>query len=187
MALPFQNLYHLRLVAESSAKACFMCKYKSSTSVLITPDKADFFYICPGHLTDKGFASPVGPTPEEKRKEDLEKEVERVKAEWEERQKRKKEREKEGAKEKDKEKEKEKEKEDGKDKDKKDKEDKNETGKKEEEESKMETATPRIFTLQKKIFEIRVNRARQQQQAKRNMERLQNPSMFPSVPKGGPI
>jgi hypothetical protein len=31
------NVWHLRRVADTAAKACFIC-YKPSTSVLITPD-----------------------------------------------------------------------------------------------------------------------------------------------------
>lgn len=64
----------------------------------------DFFPVCQGHLTDRGFASPVVKTPpptpseeeiERKRKEALEKEIELVKKEYEEKLKRKKEKEKE--------------------------------------------------------------------------------------------
>ena len=35
MSLP--NIWHLRKVADSSSKACYIC-YKPTTSVLITPD-----------------------------------------------------------------------------------------------------------------------------------------------------
>ncbi|KAK2680714.1 VPS4-associated protein 1 [Fusarium oxysporum f. sp. vasinfectum] len=38
MATTFPNIYTLRKVAETAAKACDIC-YKSSTSVLITPDQ----------------------------------------------------------------------------------------------------------------------------------------------------
>ncbi|KPA40486.1 hypothetical protein FLAG1_06651 [Fusarium langsethiae] len=38
MSTTFPNLYTHRKVADSAAKACDIC-YKSSTSVLITPDK----------------------------------------------------------------------------------------------------------------------------------------------------
>ncbi|KAI6763939.1 hypothetical protein HG530_007728 [Fusarium avenaceum] len=40
MATTFANLYTHRKVAETAAKACDIC-YKSSTSVLITPDKKE--------------------------------------------------------------------------------------------------------------------------------------------------
>ncbi|KAI6763381.1 hypothetical protein HG531_013278 [Fusarium graminearum] len=40
MSTTFPNLYTHRKVADSAAKACDVC-YKSSTSVLITPDKKD--------------------------------------------------------------------------------------------------------------------------------------------------
>lgn len=32
------NVWHLRKVAETSSKACYIC-YKPTTSVLVTPDK----------------------------------------------------------------------------------------------------------------------------------------------------
>ena len=38
MTTPFPNLYTHRKVADTAAKACDIC-YKSSTSVLITPDQ----------------------------------------------------------------------------------------------------------------------------------------------------
>ncbi|RBQ76387.1 hypothetical protein FVER14953_03237 [Fusarium verticillioides] len=38
MATTFPNIYTLRKVADTAAKACDIC-YKSSTSVLITPDQ----------------------------------------------------------------------------------------------------------------------------------------------------
>ena len=50
----------------------------------------DFFYICPGHLKDKGFCSPdadeAAALEEKKKKEELDKEVEAVKKEYEEKQ-----------------------------------------------------------------------------------------------------
>lgn len=57
---PFPNDYALRLVAESDSKSCVVC-YKPSSSVLISANSADFFYICPNHLQDDSFATPVHP------------------------------------------------------------------------------------------------------------------------------
>lgn len=77
----------------------------------------DFFYICPSHLTDRNFCSPIidAAEVEAKAKRDaMAKEIEKVKKEYEERQARK--AKKSGDKDKDKEKEKEKDK-DGEDKD----------------------------------------------------------------------
>jgi hypothetical protein len=70
----------------------------------------DFFYVCPTHLKDRNFCTPIidHAAIEAKRKKELEEEIERVKKDYEEKQKKKKE----------KEKEKDKEKEDSKDKDK---------------------------------------------------------------------
>jgi len=125
MASPLPNEWHLRTVAESSAKACYVC-YKPTTRVLITPDNKvrgrlelkyklygfshclflqisflevtslcqDFFYVCVGHLSDRGFASPlVDPKVEaEKEREEAKKrEIEKVIKEYEEKQHKKKE------------------------------------------------------------------------------------------------
>ncbi|KAI9671774.1 MAG: hypothetical protein M1831_003302 [Alyxoria varia] len=85
--MSLQNRYHRRLVAESASKPCLVC-YKPSSTVLVTPDNADLFYTCPGHLDDKGFAEPVQEgnscSNEKKVSEDLEKEIEQVKKEYEE-------------------------------------------------------------------------------------------------------
>lgn len=59
-APPFPNEYQLRLVAESNSKSCLVC-YKPTTSVLLAGNSADFFYICPGHLKDESFSTPIHP------------------------------------------------------------------------------------------------------------------------------
>jgi hypothetical protein len=66
----------------------------------------DFFYVCPGHLKDRGFCSPIidEAAVAAKKKKEMEAEVERVKQEFEEKQKKKKEKEKEKEKKKDKDK-----------------------------------------------------------------------------------
>jgi hypothetical protein len=114
MALPFQNVYHLRTVAEASSKSCYVC-HKPSTKVFITPDNKvrvllclclhhnimtmgltnfnvwqDFFYICTSHLSDRGFASPIVDAEAEaakKKKELMDKEIAKIKQEYEEKQK----------------------------------------------------------------------------------------------------
>lgn len=60
MTAPFANDYQLRLVATSDARACATC-FKPSTLVLVNTNKADFFYVCPGHLQDVNYASPKVP------------------------------------------------------------------------------------------------------------------------------
>lgn len=153
----------------------------------------DFFYACPGHLLDRGFATPVGPTVEEL-KADAAREVERVKREWErkEAEKKQKKKDKDGDK-KDKDAKKDKDK-DGADKD---------SAKKDAAEEEPAKEAPTVFTLHKyvaavhvrvygcsqshrKIYDMRVMRIRQQQQAKRDRERLRNGTIFPSVPKNDP-
>lgn len=43
---------------------------------------------------------------------------------------------------------------------------------------------PRIFSLKKSFFQMRIDRIRNAELAKRNMDRLQAPGAFPSVPSG---
>ena len=92
MSALFPNLYTHRKVAETSSKACDIC-YKPSTSVLITPDKKDFFYVCPIHLKDRYFCTPKidEDALKAKRERELAEETERLKKEYEEKQKKKKE------------------------------------------------------------------------------------------------
>ncbi|KAK4696764.1 hypothetical protein P7C71_g1203, partial [Lecanoromycetidae sp. Uapishka_2] len=91
------NLWHLRKVAEASAKSCDIC-YKPTTSVLITPDNKI------QALTNKQTPTVA---------DDI----------------------------------------------------------------------PRIYTLQKVFYQKRLDRIRNAEIAKRNKERLKNPTMFPSVPR----
>lgn len=96
-----ENIWHHRKVADTAAKACTIC-YKQSSSVLITPDNKDYFYICPSHLKDRNFALPsddeVKAMEERKKKEDMDREIEKIKKEYEEKMKRKKEKRKDKAK-----------------------------------------------------------------------------------------
>lgn len=57
---PFPNEYLSRLVGDSDSKACTVC-YKPTTTVLLASNKADFFYICPFHLKDDSFGTPIHP------------------------------------------------------------------------------------------------------------------------------
>lgn len=55
---PFANLYSCKHVAERAAKACVVC-YKPTSTVLITLNQKDWFYVCDNHLKDKQFADLV--------------------------------------------------------------------------------------------------------------------------------
>lgn len=57
---PFPNEYNLRIVGESDSKSCNVC-FKPTTSVLLSSNKVDFFYVCPNHLKDESYAKPIYP------------------------------------------------------------------------------------------------------------------------------
>ncbi|KAK4160250.1 hypothetical protein QBC43DRAFT_114631 [Cladorrhinum sp. PSN259] len=195
--MSFPNIYTHRKVAETSAKSCEIC-FKPSTSVLITQDNKDWFYVCPAHLKDKGFCTPKidHAAIEARKKKELEDEIARVTKEYEEKQKKKKEQKetKDGKDEKDKNKDKDKEKDkDGKDDEKKtdgDDQDKTKAGSPAGQDAATSSANeddePRVFELKATFYQQRINRKRQAEIAKRNRERLQNPNYFPSVPKNLP-
>ncbi|TGJ87251.1 hypothetical protein E0Z10_g1560 [Xylaria hypoxylon] len=206
MSIP--NIWHHRKVADTSAKGCEIC-FKPSTSVLITPDKQDFFYACPAHLQDRGFCSPIidHDAIAAKKKKEMDEEVERLRSEYEEKLRKK--REKEAEKEKDKDKDKDK----GKDSKEKDEDktekkedstsdDKGKSKDKDKSQAEVEEE-PRVFALQRLgiisrrderipltparvFYQRRLDRKRQAEIAKRNRERLHNPNFFPSVPKDLP-
>lgn len=185
-----ENIWYHRKVADTAAKACMIC-YKPSASVLITPDSKDFFYICPSHLKDRNFALPTDDEAkaiaDRKKKEELDREIEAVKKEYDDKMKKKQQK-----------------KDKAKDKDAKDKEKEKATDDKDEKErdDKIKALTdkadasstskpgtddgPRVFQLQKHFYNMRLEKMRNAEAAKRNRERLRNPSLFPSVPTGNP-
>ncbi|THX13348.1 DUF1742-domain-containing protein [Aureobasidium pullulans] len=189
-----ENIWHHRRVAETAAKGCMIC-YKPSASVLITPDSKDFFYICPSHLKDRNFALPTDDEAkaiaDRKKKEELDREIEAVKKEYEEKMK-KKQQKKDKSKNKDKDK-------DAKDKE---KDDKKSDQEEKERDDKIKALTdkadassttksglddgPRVFQLQKHFYNMRLEKMRNAEAAKRNRERMRNPQLFPSVPSGNP-
>ncbi|UPK99376.1 hypothetical protein LCI18_010311 [Fusarium solani-melongenae] len=185
MTTPFPNLYTHRKVADTAAKACDIC-YKSSTSVLITPDQKDFFFVCPVHLKDRYFCTPKVDEEAEKakREKELEEEKERVKKEYEEKQRKKKEKEAKDKKDKDKKKGKDDDKDKDKDKDEKEKDD--ETKDKEEDKPTPEPEEPRVFELKSSFYQQRLMKKRQAEAAKLQRERMSKPGYFPSVPTDAP-
>ncbi|EEH18485.2 hypothetical protein PABG_07546 [Paracoccidioides brasiliensis Pb03] len=159
MSLP--NIWHHRKVAETAARSCEIC-YKPSSSVLITPDnKASI-----EHTNDEEDVAA------RKKKEELDKEIEKVKQEYEEKMNRKKLKEKEkrdGIEKEDKKAEKE-------------KDDKIKSIQNSGAETHMDD-TPRVFALHKNFYQMRIDRIRKKEIARRNTERLKNPDLFPSTPK----
>ncbi|GKU02766.1 unnamed protein product [Fusarium langsethiae] len=184
MSTTFPNLYTHRKVADSAAKACDIC-YKSSTSVLITPDKKDFFFVCPVHLKDRYFATPKidEEAAKKKREKELEEEKERVMKEYEEKQKKKKE--KESKKDKDDKDKDDKDKDKDKDKEK-DKDEKKDEGNNKEESSPTPEEEPRVFELKTAFYQQRLLKKRQAEAAKLDRERSSKPGYFPSVPSDAP-
>ncbi|KAI9734730.1 MAG: hypothetical protein M1818_006717 [Claussenomyces sp. TS43310] len=173
--MAFQNVYSHRKVAGTSSRACEIC-YKPSTSVLVAPENKDFFFVCPGHLKDTGFCTPIvdEAAAAAKKKREMEAEVERVKKEFEDKQREKKEKgrateKKEEAKKGDKEDEK-----------------KSEEKKADEAPAPASEEEPRIFALKRPFFQQRLDKKRNAEIARRGRERMQNPTLFPSVPKGAP-
>jgi hypothetical protein len=173
MALP--NTWLLRRVADSSAKSCWIC-YKPSSNVLITSDNKvrplltyfdiltslqDFFYVCLGHLKDRGFCVPdpsedaaAKERMEKKAQEELEREKEKVIKEYEDRKKEREKKRKDRKDAKDKKKDKDKDKDKDKKDDEEDKKDAEEKEKKIEELAKKSEDMaaeegPRIFNLSK--------------------------------------
>ena len=179
-----KNVYTRRLVAEASAKACWIC-FKPSSTVLINEDQ-DFFYICPGHLTDPKFATAkdAEDLAKKKKDEEIEKEIEAVKKEFAEKMRKKmgrrrqKEFEKDGKKPED---EKKKDEEEEKKLEKEQDEKLKELEKKKEPE-KAKVEGPRIFELHKNFYQMRQQRKAQAAAAKRQQERMRQPNLFPSVP-----
>jgi hypothetical protein len=184
-----QNLYHRRKVAENSAKACWIC-YKASSTVLITPESDDWFHICAGHLTDRKFAIPKDgeDLAKKKREEELEKEIEAIKKEYEEklRKKAEKRKAKDKAKDKDAEKDTKKDEQKEDEKDEKEKEDKLKELETKKDPAKAAVEGPRIFELQKNFYQMRLQKKRDAELAKRTRDRLRAPGAFPSVPTGNP-
>ncbi|KKK14682.1 hypothetical protein AOCH_000808 [Aspergillus ochraceoroseus] len=190
MASVLPNVWHLRRVADTAAKSCSIC-HKPSSSVLITPNNKDFFYVCPVHLKDRNFCLPIIDAEEEaakKKQEAMDREIEKLKKEYEEKQQRKSEREKD-AKSKDDSKDKKDpsenntKKADAENKDEKERDEKIDAIKKEQS-TPLSDDSPRIFSLHKNFYQMRIDRLRNVEAAKRSRQRLQDPSFFPSVPSG---
>lgn len=187
-----KNLYHRRLVADSGARACWIC-YKPSSTVLITPESDDWFHVCPGHLTDRKFAIPQDVEDQAMKKDEdaIQKEIEAVKKEFEEKMRKKLDRRRQKEHEQDGKSKKEETKKEDKKEDEQDEKEKEERLKKlevknEEEKKKAVVNGPRIFELNRNFFQMRLQKKRDGEKAKRDKERLRNMGGFPAVPSGNP-
>ncbi|KZZ99215.1 hypothetical protein AAL_02766 [Moelleriella libera RCEF 2490] len=179
MSAPFPNLYTHRKVADAAAKACDVC-YKPSSSVLITADKLDFFYVCPAHLKDPYFCSPKIDeiAVKARRERALAAEKEKLKKEYEEKQRKKN-------------KDPSKADEDGKGAEEtkaKEVKKKDETDERKQAEDlsakeiNVPDEEPRIFELKSAFYQQRLQRKRQVEAAKRDKQRASQPGYFPTVP-----
>ncbi|KAL5696744.1 hypothetical protein EMGR_000094 [Emarellia grisea] len=172
--------------------AAAMVTGSKEPSTLRNIKDSDFFYICPVHLQDRHFCSPIVDSEQaaaKAKQEALAREIEIVKKEYEEKQRRKKEKEKEKKAD-----------DEPKNSDKKSKKSDKESDSgakslEKERDEKIESLTksasssatddsPRIFALHKNFYQMRVDRQCNIEMAKRNRQRLQDPSAFPSVPSG---
>ncbi|KAL2125728.1 hypothetical protein VTJ04DRAFT_2093 [Mycothermus thermophilus] len=194
--MSFPNVYTHRKVAETKAKSCDIC-YRLSSSVLITPDNKDWFYVCPAHLKDPGFCTPIidQEAIKARKERELKEEIERVKKEYEEKQKKKKEKEQKGESDEKQDKDEKSGKDEKGDKKSEDSSEKQQEAHKKSDSANDEVATsitkqeeeePRVFELKSTFYQLRLNKKRQAEIAKRNRERLQDPNYFPSVPKNLP-
>ncbi|KAK5941670.1 hypothetical protein PMZ80_005620 [Knufia obscura] len=142
---------------------------------------SDFFYTCPSHLTDRGFATPIideKAEAEKKKQEQLAKETEAIIKEYEEKLKKK-------------------------GKDEKKKEDPAKTAEDEKDQklkaldAKVGTSTPvaddgpRQYTLHspadgtdRNFYQMRLDRRTNMERAKREQSRMKDPTFFPAAPKG---
>ncbi|KAL9582731.1 MAG: hypothetical protein Q9203_005368 [Teloschistes exilis] len=148
-----------------------------------------------GHLKDRGFCAPIVDESEaaaKKKQEDLDREIELIKKEYEEKLKKRKKAKDSKKKEKDSDKSKAKDKESSK---KEDNDDNDDEKTEKEKNDKIKALTdhgpattsdqgPRIFSLQKTFYQKRLDRIRNAEIAKRNRDRLKSPTLFPAVPSG---
>lgn len=139
-------------------------------------------------MTDRKFAIPKDEEDlaKKKREEELEKEIEVLKKEFEEKVRKKAEKRKEKEKEKkaDKDEKKDEKKED--EKDEKEQEEKLKELEKKKDPAKATVEGPRVFELHKNFYQMRLQKKREAEIAKRNRDRLRAPGAFPSVPSGNP-
>ena len=157
----FSNRYVQRHVAEKDARSCFIC-YRPTTAVMVNEmPNADFFYACPTHLSDPGFAtldsaSQLALAEQAKKIE----EVAELKKQWEEVQAKK-------------------------------KDDNNEKPEGAKQRSPPEPARPqptirKVYELHRSVFNLRLGTKRRVAQEKKTQAMLNNPSLFPSAPTHKP-
>lgn len=184
---PFKNTYHRRQVADAASKACFICCKPTSVVLVSSDGKADFFYVCQGHLLDAGFATPViddDVTTAKAKLVTLDNEINQMKSSIETRKNAAKGYFNFGFKKKTDDKEKEK---------------SRDEIVLEKDESLLEKLVeareksvlvaerpPRTFTLAKQFYAMRINSRRNQQASKQTQQKLTQPDLFPKIPNHTP-
>lgn len=178
----FKNRYQARRVADSDGRGCFICHKPTATVLANEIPSADFFYVCPNHLSDPGFAK-LDPQIEEQEKEQekIDAEKRRLKAEWLAKQERERETAANGTSGND----------EGNDND-----DRKESLAEKEwhDDSQMlslgsnkqaapsRSSLPKIYELNRNIYNLRIMTKRRQAQERRTYELLADPASFPKVP-----
>lgn len=180
ISMAFENTWHLRHVADTACKACWVC-YKPTASVLITPNNKDYFYICAGHLKDRGFCQPDADEAvgiDANHKEEMNRETETVKNECEDKPKAKRENQASMGKEKDSVRKKKEDVEGTKD--------QSVTENKTQAKAKGSTdkakKDSKIYHLHPTFYQNRLSKVYRENLARINRERVQDSNFFPSVP-----
>lgn len=151
------NSYIQKRVANTDAKACFLC-YKPTTSVMVSEAPGvDYFFACDTHLSDPGFAvvEQACQTAIAEREQKI-RELEAIRTQWEEVQKKK-------------------------------NKGQRDVEPKEKIERPQPPAIKPIYELQRAVFNLRVAIKRRAAQERKTRAMLDSPGLFPEAPKHKPL
>lgn len=154
----FSNRYIQRKVAENDARACFIC-YRPTTAVMVNEDgNVDFFYACPAHLDDPGFASMDQATQAAlKEQERKQQEIDNLRKEWEEVQSKKQKTS-----------------------------DSSAPPLPPPPQNQNSARIRRVYELNRGVYNLRLGAKRRVAQERKTQAMLSNPDLFPSAPKHSP-